>query len=528
MSYRRSVYIIFLLLLSLTAQARTIRLRSYTSGTVLTQEMFSGEGFSYKIIGDFELDGQALTIPRNSTLTFKKGSVNHGELHLSDGVTIKANGSEWKQVRLIAEHAANISVSNLLINGEGTSTMHNIFRFMYCENIDLKNIHTFEYYRKYRGADIEVEDDSGFLWYPFLCKDCENISIDGYLSERTYPEGPFFINCTGLDIRDMEVTDNDNQKGRDIWTPINAFYCRDVKISNSKFVRRQAATKSGSTANLCCANMTLTDCWFEGGAGVDFSNEWFNQEFSSRDIVMDRCTIVKATHGIYTQPTPGLVENVTIKNSRLQSSATDDVYGFNFATGNIRNLNCSNCHFSGLIFLQFNADTRFSGEIGPCEFNECTFDDDFYGGYTGRQGPILARNSSAGVDVGQITFNDCTFNHKKYATHLAANAGEALKLTVENSTFDIKSLDIAGGYNTYTLNFTGNKVKSEAYSLNWVQTKLGDALIENNEFENQAFKMHYTESHAVFRNNTFKNDEGESPIIITGSRNVQLIDNKSL
>lgn len=508
-------------------EAKTIRLRPNASNSIIRQEMFAQEGVDYKVLGDFNLNGLGIRIPDNSTIYFRRGSFNNGEIHLGNNVVIKGNGSEWRRVRIVADHIKGISISGLRMNGDGASDMHNIFRFLYCSDITMKDIKTYNFYRAYRGKDKEIENDSGFLWYPFLCKDCENILIIGYTSTRTYPEGPFFINCKALTIDDMDVSDVENMSGYDIWTPINAFYCIDVKISNSSFVKRSCATSSGSTANLCCSNMVLSNCHFEGGAGVDFSNEWFNKDFASKDIMIENCSIVKATNGIYTQPTPALVENITMRNSYIQSSATQKVYGFTFATGNIHNLYCSKCYFSGLIFLQFNADKVFDGKIGDCLFEDCSFDDDFYGDYSGPQGPILVRNSSPAVGVGTSTFRGCKFYYDRYVMKLAANAGKSLELVVSNSDFDIKNLDISGDYNRYSLEFVGNRVASKTPSLNLVQEGLGDAVIRDNQFINQRFQIHYTTAPRLIENNTFSGIDGEDPVVVKGASNVTLLNNKS-
>lgn len=304
---------------------KTLQLKN--GNNILTQEDFDKENTIYVIGYDFDLNDENITIPENCILEFDGGSITGGSITLNNDTTIiggkfiktilkspmneeeqehTESGITYKEIIYTpipgADPVSNISIKDTIIDGNGEVTFpllnFNNAKHIYIHNVIIQNFKQDGSGRNYRGTCIHCA----------VIKDCEDVVWDHVTLQNIYPEAPWFESCKRLLLNDIYF-DSSTQVS-EVFTLLHCFFCKDVCLSNSYFKKTRV---DGSTINFTCKNALIEGCVFDGGQGIDMSNE-INDDFSSEDIVVQDCKIINSYFCIYTYPSEQNVKNITVRN----------------------------------------------------------------------------------------------------------------------------------------------------------------------------------------------------------------------
>lgn len=383
---------------------------------------------------DFDLKGDTLFIPNDTKLISKGGAIHNGVIVIGGNVTINGGNRKWNGVRLIAKNKSDIRVSSLKLNYEFGKSMSTALYFYGCSNIVLSDFEVNGFYHLY-VKELESEDENGFKWYPLVFISCNRIKINDANLERTWPEGPFFLRCSDVRINKL-VVDDKKLENKNIWTSLNLFYCTDVRITDSYFYKKLRGLYSGSSINFCCKNSSIKNCTIVGGKGIDLSNEWVDMSFDSKEVTISNCQLYDVYFGLYTEPTPGLVEDIDIKGCTITTSRNDPVHRIK-SCGifgyNLKRLSVTKCTIKSDIIYQTMGDVAHSGEWGNNTFKDCIFQSYSSNSLEKNNLVSIVNMISSDIDCGDIKFERCVFSYPFEEIKLFHETGGKGIIIVKNS-----------------------------------------------------------------------------------------------
>ena len=249
--------------------------------------------YSYK-------NGDYITLPQNSILEFDGGNINSGIVVLNNNTSI-INGS-FTKVMIDAENCNDITIKDTSLDGNSEITT-NLLYFNNVKNINITNLEIKNFRQNGAGSGENIHCSS--------IKNCENINILGLKLKNIYPEAPLFENCKNLYFTNIYFDSySDNPSDKQVFTLLHCFFCDNVVIRDSYFRKSRV---DGSTINFTCKNSLIDGCVFDGGQGIDLSNE-VNDIFSSENVTIKNCKVINSHFGIYTYPSNENVKNIIITN----------------------------------------------------------------------------------------------------------------------------------------------------------------------------------------------------------------------
>lgn len=280
-----------------SGMGRKVLRKHYVNGVnTLTQHMINKPNTIYIIQYDYCLADQTIEIPENCVLEFEGGSLRNGKLILSNNTIILGSESLFNAVTISINNKSNITISNIVF--DNIFYQNNCISSIDSNNINLKNITVNNYRCNFENLETE--------FYTFYFYNCTDIKIYGLLLNHIYPEGPFFDTCKNVTIDNIIVNDKDNS----IWTCLHFFYSENILINNSRFYHKR---EDGSAINFNCKNGSITNCYFEGGQGIDLSNETAI-EFNTENIKISNCSVINANYFLYSYPSDKYIKNLQVSN----------------------------------------------------------------------------------------------------------------------------------------------------------------------------------------------------------------------
>lgn len=243
---------------------------------------------------DYEL-GENITIPEGCTLEFDGGSIKGRKITLSNNCHIV--GGKFTTCLIEATGVTNIVIEDSVFDGERVS-METMADFRTCSYVTFKNLTFMRFEHQWTDNFNLVRFDH-----------CNNVVFRDITFDDIYPEGPWFSYCSNLVIDKVTHIDT-----RDMGSHLHIFYSENVRIQNCYFVHPRL---QGSTINVCAKNVVIANCTFNGGQGIDISNET-DINFTSENVIITGCTIENTEgFGIYTYPTHGSVHDVVIDSCKI-------------------------------------------------------------------------------------------------------------------------------------------------------------------------------------------------------------------
>ena len=248
-----------------------------------------------KIVGDGETVLIADFVPTKNgghpVTVFETPDVGVNNVVLS-GITFDAQSGDRKRNISLAEETRNT------------------LRFCNSKNIVVTDCVIKGHYSNipapYKSAPIEKIRGSVGVSIEF----CENISLLNVDLREMQNEAIWFWRSKNIVINEMNSSGN----GR-LSTHLSFWYCNGVDVGNSRF---SYAKGGGSAINCESSNVKIGNNSFQGGRGIDLSNEGKFEPYTSRNVEVSNNVLNDVSfYGIMRNRTETTLENLKIKNNDI-------------------------------------------------------------------------------------------------------------------------------------------------------------------------------------------------------------------
>lgn len=441
-----------------------VYLRKNISGSknLLTQAMVDGMANTRFIVQyDYDLNGEAITIPEGCILDFQGGCIRNGSLIGSTTTIISPECliftdiiiegswnvqkvySKWFNLSQI-EGADNIANFRNMMKLATSDIMTDIYienGIFYTSNystdedgnyLNSKGISIPSNVYIHNAATIKSIANSYDKTAIFHLEDVENITIDGGKiigdvkthtgTSGEWGHGIYPIGARNLTIKNIEICEFWGD-GIDIQASYSDYengtttgHCQNVLLDNVRCLnnRRQGISVEG------VIGLTIRNSEFSGtgsykytapGAGIDIE-PWFDTEVV-RDITIENCKLFnnKASGMILKPRNNDLTKNFTFNNiisdKGLLIQGGKDISISNFQAtgkssycciwGNVDGLSISNSHFKNELY--------FNGSVKKTFINRCSFDME-EGSWSGF---AISFEGGEGKSYQDIVISDCSF-----------------------------------------------------------------------------------------------------------------------